>query len=276
VQEGRPGTRARPEPERLSTPPPVSSRPDEPASLAHRLRRLASRVRPSDAGLARRLLERYEALGEEPDYFAAKTLYERALERSQDVDLLLGYGYLLECHGRNELRRALASHTRAIELHPDAEKPRWQLIGCCAGLLEPERAVAFCEQRFAAAPHDLREHRFLATAYLYARRYDEARAIVSAGLALAPDDANLIAVRGELRAAADDAGGALADWRRALDLDPEDLGPLYSSAFLLEREGRLAEAAETWRSIAEWHLERGFDLQAEWPIRELERLRRQD
>jgi hypothetical protein len=47
-------------------------------------------------------------------------------------------------------------------------------------------------------------------------------------------DRMLLEVRGEVRAATGDPEGALADWRRAVDLD-QDIGPVYSSAFLLER-----------------------------------------
>jgi hypothetical protein len=72
--------------------------------------------------------------------------------------------------------------------------------------------------------------------------------------------------------ALDDAGGALADWRVALELDPEDIGAAYSTAFLLEREGRLEEAVAAWRFIVDWTLARGLELEAEWPQRELERL----
>lgn len=135
----------------------------------------------------------------------------RALTETPDPDVLLGYGYLLECHGRNELRRAVAQYERAIELDPDADKPRYQLITAYAGLLEPERAVAFCEDRLAASPADVREHRFLASAYLLARDYGKAGAIIAAGLALAPADGKLLADRGELKAASGDPEGALSD-----------------------------------------------------------------
>ena len=90
----------------------------------------------------------------------------------------------------------------------------------------------------------------------------------------APEDAALLALRGEARAGLGDPDGALADWRRALELEPEDIGALYSSAFLFEREGRLAEAVEAWRSIVAWSESRGAALETEWPRRELERLRR--
>jgi hypothetical protein len=69
-----------------------------------------------------------------------------------------------------------------------------------------------------------------------------------------------------------DADGALADWRRAHELDPENFGPVYSSAFLLEQVGRLAEAAEAWRHIVDFATERGWELAAAWPRRELQRV----
>jgi tetratricopeptide (TPR) repeat protein len=219
-----------------------------------------------------RFLERYEALGEECDFLAAKPLYEQALAEASDARLLNDYGYLLECHGRRELRRALELYKRAIEVDSGYDKPHYQLISARAGLQEVELAVAMYERRLASSSGEVREHRFLATAYLNAHAYEEARKVAEAGLELAPEDAALVALRGEAKAALGDPEGALADWQRALELEPEDIGPLYSSAFLLERAGRLAEAAVAWRSIIEWNESRGYTLQSEWPKRQLQRL----
>ena len=221
-----------------------------------------------------RLFERYEALGEEHDFLAAKELSERALAEAEDARLLTDYGYLLASHGRNELRHAIALYERAIELDPGYDKPHYQLIFAFAGLLEPERAVAIYEARLSAAPGEVREHRFLAQAYLAADAHGQALVIVEAGLTLAPGDAALIATRGAAKAGLDDPEGALADWRQALELEPEGIGALYSSAFLLEREGRLAEAAAAWQAIVDWNEARDFTLQAVWPRQELARLRR--
>lgn len=76
-----------------------------------------------------------------------------------------------------------------------------------------------------------------------------------------------------MKAAKGDPVGALADWRRAHELDREDLSSVYSGAFLLEREGRLAEAAEAWRYIVDWNVARGYELTAVWPREELDRVR---
>jgi tetratricopeptide (TPR) repeat protein len=221
----------------------------------------------------RDLLARYELRGEERDFVAAKPLFEQALGKAEEAWLLTGYGYLLESHGRNELRQAVTLYERAIELDPDDDKPHYHLIGARAGLREPERAIALYEQRLAASPQSPREYRFLAHAYLTAHAYSRALEIAEAGLALAANDAVLIATRGEAKAGLGDAEGALADWRHALELDPEDISALYSSAFLLEREHRLEESAAAWQAIIDWNDARNQTLETEWPKRELERLR---
>lgn len=125
----------------------------------------------------------------------------------------------------------------------------------------------------AASPNDLDSHRLLATAYLAGHQYEKARRVIESGLALAPNDAQLIENRGDVRAGTGDPDGALADWRRSLELNPEKLSSVYSSAFLLEREGRPEEAMDAWRYIIGWSDTRGYSLDTEWPKQELERLR---
>jgi tetratricopeptide (TPR) repeat protein len=219
------------------------------------------------------LLERYEALGNEEDFVAVRPLYEQALDESVDPRVLVDYGYLLHGHARSELRIAVAQFERAIELDPDFDPAHYQLMSARAALREPELVVDLYEQRLAASPGDVREHRFLARAYLIAHDYDRARRIADAGLALAPDDAALIEVRGEAKAGTGDPEGALADWRRALELDDRSISGLYSTAFLLEREGRREEAASTWEEIIAWCEARGYHLQTVWPREMLEGLR---
>jgi len=179
-------------------------------------------------------------------------------ESTDDSVLHLKYGYLLECDARNQLRPAVVHYERAIELNPDGITAHYQLIGARADLLEPEIPIAIYERRLAGSPNDLDAHRLLATAYLAAHQNDNAQRVIEAGLTLAPNDAALIERRGEARAGTGDPGGALDDWRRALELNPENLSPVYSSAFLLERQGRFGEAMEAWRYIINWSDARGF------------------
>jgi tetratricopeptide (TPR) repeat protein len=219
------------------------------------------------------LLERYEADGDESLYAEAKRRYEQALAANPgDARLLEDYGYLQECHGRRSIRAAASCYERVIEADPEWVKPHLQLIGALAALRETDTATARYQQRLAAVPDDPRAYRLLALAYLYAHHYDQAAQVIAAGLELAPDDPSLIEQQGDLYAATGRPEDALARWQRAFTLDPDNLSPRYSAAFLLERHDRLAEAAREWRFIIGWCQERGYAITADWPRRELQRL----
>jgi tetratricopeptide (TPR) repeat protein len=220
------------------------------------------------------LLDRYETTGDETAYIEAKRLYQEALARSgDDARLLFEYGYLNECHGRFALRSARRCYERAVVADPGWEKSRQQLIWVSAALSETSQAIDFHKARLADAPEDLREYRYLAQAYTLAHQYDEAQRVLDAGLQLAPQDAQLLYQQGEILAAIGRPEDALATWQQVYELDAELIDPHYSAAFLLEREDRLAEAAEEWRFIVDWLEARNYVEQAEWPKRELERLR---
>ena len=71
--------------------------------------------------------------------------------------MLLEYGYLLECHGRNTIRLAVAQYERAIELDPSADKPRYQIIAAQAALRDTDESIALHEERLATQPGAVRE-----------------------------------------------------------------------------------------------------------------------
>jgi tetratricopeptide (TPR) repeat protein len=228
-----------------------------------------------DAGVDKReLLDRYEATGDEADYQAALPLYEEAARKGTDPETLKDYGYLLECYARNLLRRAVKQYERAIELDPGFDKPRYQLISARAGLQEPELPIAEYEKELDAAPDQIRWYRLLASAYLSAHEHERARDVIDRGLTVEPDDPMLVGASAEARAGMGDPDGALADWGRALELDPDDIGPLYMSAFVLERIGRRQEAIDSWQAIIDWSEARGYELDTIWPKQELVRLLR--
>lgn len=218
------------------------------------------------------LVERYEALGDEDDFLTAKRLFERDLTGQSGALDRRQYGYLLECHGRRTLRRAVDQYEQAMALDPDQDKVQYQWIHAKAALGEPEDAITRYRKRAADSPGDVRELRLLSSAYLQARDFSAASDVIATGLALAPGDPKLTYDRGEVKAARGDADGALADWRRAHELDPEDFGPVYMSAFLLEHEGKPTEAAEAWRHILDYAEAHGWELTAIWPRQMLQRL----
>ncbi len=220
------------------------------------------------------LLERYGSTGDEAAYLEALPLYERAITDGATPSDLVDYGFLLEIHARGMLRKAVEQYERAIELDQDWEKAKFHLIGARAGLRETELPIARFKKELAEAPDDIRLYRILASAYLADHDYGRARDVVDRGLALAPDDSMLIGCRAEVRAGTGDPEGALTDWQLALELDSDDIGPLYMSAFLLERIGRPEEAMDAWQAIIDWNKSRGDELDTIWPKQELARLQR--
>ena len=222
------------------------------------------------------LRERYEATGEVSFYEQARPLYEDALARDPgNARLLREYGYLLECHGRYAIRASIRCYQRAIDAAPGWEATHLHLIGALAAVQNlDERVLARYEQRVADAPADPSGYRLLAVACLRAGDRDWAERTIRDGLRVAPDDPFLVEQQGDLYAATSRPEDALASWRRAFALAPEDYGisMRFSAAFLLERLGRLAEAAHEWRFIIRWNEERGETIHLDWPRRELRRV----
>lgn len=218
------------------------------------------------------LVERYEALGDETEFATARELFERELAGQTDPLFFRQYGYLLQCHGRRAIQRAIKQYERSMELDPAADKVQYQWIGAMGSVGEADAVIARYRARVAAAPGDVRELRFLSSAWLTARDYDAAAEVIAAGLELAPGDWKFISDRGVLRAARGDTEGALADWRCAHDIDPTDFSTIYASAFLLEEVGRLAEAIGSWREILAYSEAQGWELDARWPRQEIHRL----
>jgi tetratricopeptide (TPR) repeat protein len=219
------------------------------------------------------LIALLEERQDEESFQAAKRFLEAALaDDGEDARLLLDYGYIHECRGRTAIREAIRWYERALELDPSVERTRHQLIAAYTALRQTQDAIELYKRRLAAAPEDLVEYRCLAHAYLAAGEYAEAGKVVEAGLALAPD-VGLLEQQGSVLAGEGRAEEALATWQRVFDLDEDRISARYSRVFLLERLGRLEEAAAEWEAIIAWLQERGYEIQAQWPRRELARLR---
>lgn len=219
------------------------------------------------------LIATLEARQDEESFVAAKEALEAALAEGDEAELLRDYGYIHECAGRASIREAVRLYERAVELEPRLEKAHHQLISAYAGLQQTRDAVDLYERRLAAEPEDLVWHRCLAHAYIAAGDFEKAAEVVERGLGRAPD-VRLLEQRGEVLAGRGEFEEALAAWSRVLELDGENqISAHYSRAFLLERLGRLEEAAAEWQAIVDWNLARGAEIEAEWPRNELARLR---
>ncbi len=215
---------------------------------------------------ASRLLDTYGALGDESVCTEAMRAYQELLaEHPDDAGLHWEYGRLLDAHGRNSIRAAVACFERAIELDPGQNGPHFNLIFSRAALHETELVVDLYKERLAAAPDQIREYGFLARAYFYAGAREEAGKVIAAGRKLDPDDYGLLDLEAELLDAAGRREESLAIRQTLKQRDPENLGSWYMSAFTLEALGRYEEAIAEWRYIIGWLEAHDEALHTQWP-----------
>jgi tetratricopeptide (TPR) repeat protein len=222
-----------------------------------------------------KLIALVEEKQDEESFQEAKRFLEDALAEGEDARLEREYGYVHECRGAGLIREAVRCYRRSIELDPSAENTAHaQLLTAYGRLLQTSDAIDLYKARLSEAPDNVAEYRYLAQAYLLGGEYDEAGRVVEAGLALNSEDRHLLEARGSILESQGQYDEALATWQQVFELDPEgSLSPRYSRVFLLQRVGRLHEAAAEWEAIIEWQLRHDYTIQTEWPKRELARVR---
>ena len=185
-----------------------------------------------------------------------------------EAERLYRSGYVLETRARDLLRAAMHEYERAVEVDPTLEKAHHQLIFARAALMEAQDSIELYVRRHEQEPANAMWRRCLAHALLRAGAFEQALGVLGdAG------DAGSVDLRAEAFAALGRPQEALAEWSRALELDPDNLGPRYGRAFLLERLDRVDDAVVEWETLIATLHERGWDEDAEWPERELARLR---
>lgn len=221
------------------------------------------------------VLARFEATGDVEAYTEAVSLYEEAVASDPDnAELLRSLGYLHECRGRQLIKEAARCYERCIEIAPDWQKGHFQWIQALSALGETETAIKRYKKAIEEHPDDPSEYVRLTACYLKVDQLAEAELVITTALKLYPKDAMTLYWAGEVHARLDRPDVAIDCWNKTLAADPTLVDARYSLAFLLERLGRLEEAAEQWRAIIDFLKANGFEIEAEWPERELSRLER--
>jgi tetratricopeptide (TPR) repeat protein len=165
------------------------------------------------------------------------------------------------------VRDAAGYYKQAIDADPDWAKPRFQQIGALRALHDVYELIPGYETWLAEHPDEPTAYQLLALAYRYDHDHPNAARVIAAGLERFPGDPGLIEQQGDLYAATGRYDDALAWWQGAAQAAPDDYGISmhYSAAFLLERMGRLPEAAGEWRFIIGWCEEHDATIEATWP-----------
>jgi arylsulfatase A-like enzyme/Flp pilus assembly protein TadD len=181
------------------------------------------------------------------EQFAKQRHAEAAANLRKAVDanpnMVDGWDYLGRSYQR--LRRyddALRAFKQAMKLSGGLPELALSTAVTLVEVGRPDEALLVLRHQVEKSPEDLRL-RFLQTRLLLVlQRPQEAAAQAEEVLRIAPDNADANYQRGSVRMGARDFVQAEADFRRALEIDPNHPGTLSDYAVLLTLQGRLPEA----------------------------------
>lgn len=162
-----------------------------------------------------------------------------------DPELLSNLGLVLGRLGRHT--EAEARLRQALALAPDRPEPHNNLGGLLLERGDTAAAADCFERCLALAPGHPEALLNLANACLRAGRVDQGLAACRQALAAEPSRAGAHALEGALRSAGGDEPGALACYRRAWALGPDDPDHAYGAALALENLGRWDDALAWYR-----------------------------
>jgi len=176
----------------------------------------------------------------------AREVLERAVRiAAEDADSHYLLASILETIGP---RDAEVSHLRkAIELRPDFELARLQLI---TALFKSDRiaeATKFCEESIAILPDSAELHFCRSNFYLHADEKTLAIASCKRALALNPGLLTAQQSLSRLLFDTDQFEQAEASYRREIELTPAHFGPYHQLGAVLSRMAKHAEAIEQFR-----------------------------
>ena len=153
-------------------------------------------------------------------------------------------------------KAAVAKYREAIRLAPTDYEANSRLVALLVREGAGADAVEAAKAYKAASPDDLRGNHLLADAYLVAGDYGEAAAAMSRLLQF-EDDATAYEKRARARVLAGDLRGGEEDYRKALELDSENIDYLVGlGSVLLRRESR-DQAREALSKALEANAEHG-------------------
>lgn len=114
-----------------------------------------------------------------------------------------------------------------------------------------EAEIERLEQAVQAAPNDARAHYALGNSYFDAERYSEARDAFARSLELDSTSSDAFTNLGLTQRVLGDSEAAIANYRKALTISPDDITTLQNLVVALQAEGRAAEALDPLSRLVE-------------------------
>ena len=220
------------------------------------------------------LVTKWETSNEIEDYNIARSAVDEAMkENSADAGILFHDGFLHETIAKHHMQQGRESYLKAQDLDPEELSYHAQFIKISGRLLDYQSAINRYKELLDKHSDTHDQYYYLALAYYMAGQYTESEMTIDAGRRVKPSDWKFVYLLGEIRAkrGLTDEALTLFEWSHKLNSD--DLGSVYSQAFLLEEKERYQEAIEKWEYILAWHDRRGYQDYKDWGMKHIERVK---
>jgi protein O-GlcNAc transferase len=203
-------------------------------------------VTESDANFPGALINLGFVLREQGRTNEAREVLERAVRvAAEDADSHYLLASILETTGPRETQ---VSHLRkAIELRPDFELARLELITALFKSDRNAEATQLCEEGMAILPDSAELHFYRSNLHLRADEKDLATASCRRALTLNPVLIGAQQSLSRLLLDAEQYEQAEASYRREIELTPEHFGPYHQLGVVLSRTARHAGAIEQFK-----------------------------
>jgi len=220
---------------------------------------------------AQRLLAVYEHSGKKEDFEKAEKEYEKILsENKADGEDMRCYGILNEHRSYALATRAEEFYRQAISMGTQAES---QLILLLSRTGRNEESIANQEEALKNDPDNVRNWQLLVSAYVYAQMYEKAFDMAKKGLEKFPSDAVLLYMCGDACRMQNKYDDAILYHKKSIEHDPNYGGSYYSLAHIYQDMHKYNEAIMAWEKVLKYNLDAGFDVNAEWPLKEIAKLK---
>lgn len=227
--------------------------------------------------LSDRLLAVYEDTCRNEDFMAAAMEYERMVkEETMEAEDYRGYGYLHMKMFQICKRKTLEYLGKALELSKDTNKKFYYfakvgMVGFrVAQAGEGQECLDEQLQAIKEEPENAGEWVCLATAYFWAKQYDECYGVVKDVIEKFPEETYIYCIAGDVCKELKKYDEAFLYWEKHLELDPKMLESLYSIAWCYEELGEYDKAYEAWMRMVNQLVEWNDDISAGYPKRKAE------
>ena len=219
---------------------------------------------------AERLFSIYEQSGKKEDFDRADVEYEKIFaENKADREDKHGYGVLNEYRSYALAKKAEELYRQAISEGMELEA---QLLLLLSKTSRNEENIKNQEEALKNEPDNVRNWRLLILAYDYANLYEKAFKTAKEGLEKFPNDVALLRSAGDLCRTLKRYDDALKYHEQAIAQDPNNGGSYYSIAFIYKDLKKYEEAIGAWKKVDDFYIERGYDVERQWPRQEIEKL----